>query len=91
MRIYLAGEYYKNMGNAIKQIVWGGIVPDEVSNGTLFSKPSHNSEIPRRATFGAHAVRGGIPSIDENLLSRSNDGRKLEKRRYASDTLRGWL
>lgn len=69
----------------------GGIVPDEVSNGTLFSKPSHNSEIPRRATFGAHAVRGGIPSIDENLLSRSNDGRKLEKRRYASDTLRGWL
>lgn len=32
---------------------------------------------------------GGIPSIDENLLCRSNDGRKLEKRRYASDTLRG--
>ena len=88
MQLYLAGEYYKNMGNAVKQIVWGGIVP-EVDNdiipcrsnngreplergqiqtdwgGTgsinedVPCKPSHDTEIQRRATNGDYPVRGG--------------------------------
>lgn len=28
MQLYLAGEYYKNMGNAVKQIVWGVAICD---------------------------------------------------------------
>lgn len=59
MQLYLAGEYYKNMGNAVKQIVWGGGFPDEVNNENLFSKSTYNTEIPRRATNGDYPIRGG--------------------------------
>lgn len=60
MKIYLAGEYYKNMGNAIRQIVWGGIVPDkEVINETISCKSSHSHEIPGRTTSGDFPARGG--------------------------------
>ena len=59
MKIYLAGEYYKNMGNAIKQIVWGGGFPSEVNNETILSKPTHDTEIQKRSTNGDFPVRGG--------------------------------
>ena len=64
MKVFLAGEYYKNMGNAIKQIVWGGIVPDE----TVLSKPSHVVEVSGRINSCDYANRGGIPSnVNENI------------------------
>lgn len=56
MQVFLAGEYYKNMGNAIKQIVWGGIVPDDA----ILSKPSHPREIQGGASTGVLAVRGRL-------------------------------
>ena len=64
MKVFLAGEYYKNMGNAIKQIVWGGIVPNE----TVLSKPSHVVEVSGRINSCDYANRGGIPSnVNENI------------------------
>lgn len=43
MQLYLAGEYYKNMGNAVKQIVWGGIVP-EVDNDIIPCRSNNGRE-----------------------------------------------
>ena len=56
MQVFLAGEYYKNMGNAIKQIVWGGIVPDEI----VLSKPSHVPEIQVGAATGVTSIMGNL-------------------------------
>lgn len=64
MKVFLAGEYYKNMGNAIKQIVWGGIVPDDA----ILSKPSHPREIQGGQAL-AYSLLGG--DFDgENIHSR---------------------
>ena len=58
MKIYLAGEYYHNMGNAIKQIVWGGNIPSEVNDEIIFGKPTHVSEIQGGQRISDTSVRG---------------------------------
>lgn len=69
MQIFLAGEYYRNMGNAVKQIVWGGIVP-EVNHETVSGKPSHVAKIQTGDRISNANIEGGIPN--NNQVSNEN-------------------
>lgn len=74
MQVFLAGEYYKNMGNAIKQIVWGGIVPDDA----ILSKPSHPREIQGGQALAYSLLGGDFDGENIHCRHSSEWGGKAE-------------
>lgn len=82
MQLYLAGEYYKNMGNAVKQIVWGGIVPEVVDDSILSRSNNGRKPLERRQI---QTDWGGTGSINENAPCKPSYDNEIQKRATNGD------
>lgn len=78
MQLYLAGEYYKNMGNAVKQIAWGGIVPEVIDEGISCGTYHRRQSLERGQNKAADW--GGMGSIDENVPCKPAHDTKIQER-----------
>ena len=76
MKLYLAGEYYRNMANAVKQIVWGGIVPD-VRNESIFSRCDDGRQLAE-VSRSLYSECGGTGSIDDTVLGKPSHSAKIQ-------------
>ena len=77
MQLFLAGEYYKNMGNAIKQIVWGGIVPEVIDANIPCRFRDGRKPLERRQD--KNSDRGGTGDLNADISCKSPHDTEIQK------------